>query len=166
MSISLHNQVYEQSLNNQSLSCRIIKHSSDRITNHREERRMQMQDKHQAGYRVRQCDLSARKRSHRLFLLLSASSINGNSGNPNSIMCRVSSNGKKGIIQCNKLAVYFLYINSQVALRIIHRGTFLGRLQQLPLARDVVGFELRDNAARNLFESLSGQREDSWSCTR
>lgn len=139
---------------------------SDRITNHREGRGMQMQDKHQAGYRVRQCNFPARKKSHRLFLHLPASSINGNNGSPTSIMCRMFSNGKKGILQCNKIAVYSIYINPRIALRIIHRGAFLGRLQQLPLARDVVGFELRDNAARNLFEPLSGQRKDSWSCTR
>ena len=67
-----------------------------------------------------------------------------------------------------KGATFFLFLNMfppRLVSRILNDGPILCRLKQLPLARDVVGRKLRNNAVCNLFEPFSCQCQDSWSCT-
>lgn len=47
-----------------------------------------------------------------------------------------------------------------------HGGTSMSGLQQLPLAGDVVGGELCDDAVCDLGESIGGQGQDGRTCTR
>ena len=41
----------------------------------------------------------------------------------------------------------------------------MSRLQQLPLARDIIGSELCDNAVSDLGDAIRGQCQDGRSCT-
>lgn len=47
-----------------------------------------------------------------------------------------------------------------------HRSSCLSRLQQLPLARDIVGCELSDDAVCDLGKSIGRQGQDGWTCAR
>jgi hypothetical protein len=49
---------------------------------------------------------------------------------------------------------------------VIHYCAILGRLEEFPLARDVLGAETRDNEFRDLSESMSGQGKNSWPGSR
>lgn len=49
---------------------------------------------------------------------------------------------------------------------ILHDGTFLSRLKQLPLARDIIRRKSSDDAVRDLGEPIRGQRQDGRASSR
>ena len=61
--------------------------------------------------------------------------------------------------------ISFHLIAAVIRFLILHGGTLLGGLEQLPLTGDVIGSKPRDDALCNLLESICRQGQDGWSRT-